>query len=962
MPELRDSGRDGAGWGWGPHPGEEAGVGAPAGLKGRDGAGWGWGPHPGEEAGVGAPAGLKGRESPPPPLSTYRLQLSPGFGFDEAAEVAPYLADLGVSHVYLSPCLQASPGSRHGYDVVDHHQVSTDLGGEEGYARLCAALGLAGLGVVMDVVPNHMAVTTPDNAWWWDVLENGPAAMHAPYFDVDWDPPEAKLRHKVLVPVLHDHYGRVLEAGELRLHRDGGSFTVRYRDRVLPLAPPSLDKLLRAAAEACQSAELEFVAAALGRLPPATVTERASVSERHRDQEVLRRRLADLCDADPASATAIDAEVQEVNSYPDALEALLDRQSYRLAHWRTAGQETNYRRFADNVNLVAVRVEDPRVFDDVHDRLVSWVGDGLVHGLRIDHVDGLSDPEGYLARLREETGGVWVVVEKVLQRHERLPSRWPVAGTTGYDFLNRAGGLFVDPDGQRRLSELYLSLTGTGEPFAEVVREKKSFVLRELLASELARLAHLFGKVCERHRRHRDHSRHELREVLAEAVACFPVYRSYVRPAEGAVSADDVAHVERAVSSAARRRHDLPADLFGFLGDLLLLRIRGSEPPGLRAPVDPVEGELATRFQQVSSATMAKGAEDTAFYSFVPLVSLNEVGGDPDCFGTSVEEFHQSCLDARADHPHAMVATSTHDTKRSEDVRARISLLSEIPEAWADAVRRWSDANTRHRPAVGVPGATAEYLLYQTLVGAWPLEADRAVAYMEKATREAKARTSWIHPDRSYDEGVEAFVAAVLSDGGFQRDVAAFVEPLVRPGRVTSLGQALARLTATGVPDTYQGSELWDLSLVDPDNRRPVDFDVRRRLLDELVGMKPEEVWERAGEGLPKLLVTHRALDLRRRRPDAFLGSPAAPAAYEPLAASGTAAGHVVAFARGGQVAAVFPRLLLGLERRGGWADTVVVLPPGRWRNVLTGDDAAGGEVAVGELLARFPVALLAAA
>jgi (1->4)-alpha-D-glucan 1-alpha-D-glucosylmutase len=468
------------------------------------------------------------------PLSTYRAQLHSRFGFDDVGAIAPYLADLGVSHLYASPYLQAAPGSTHGYDVVDHSRVNGELGGAAAHRRMCDALGAAGLGQILDIVPNHMAIGGRENAWWWDVLENGPSSLYAAYFDVDWDPPEAKLRHKVLLAVLGDHYGRVLEAGELALAREGGSFVVRYHEHVAPIAPPTMDGVLAAAAERCASAELESLATALGRLPASTLTDRDSVRERHRDKEVLADRLAALCDDDEAVAEAVDAMVAETNADPDHLDAVLERQNYRLAYWRTAGRELDYRRFFDITTLIGLRVEDPQVFEDTHQLVLGWVADGTLDGLRVDHPDGLRDPEGYLARLAEATGGAWVVVEKILEPGEELPLTWPVAGTTGYDFLNRVGGLFVDPDGHKPLLELFAGLTGQSTDWASVVLEKKHQVLRQVLAADLNALTAAFVRVCERHRRFRDYTRHELHEVLREVAAAFPVYRAYVRPADGA--------------------------------------------------------------------------------------------------------------------------------------------------------------------------------------------------------------------------------------------------------------------------------------------------------------------------------------------------------------------------------------------------------------------------------------------
>jgi (1->4)-alpha-D-glucan 1-alpha-D-glucosylmutase len=884
------------------------------------------------------------------PGATYRLQLQPAFGFDDAAAVAPYLARLGVSHLYASPYLQAAPGSTHGYDVIDHSRVNDELGGAAGHQRMCEALGEAGLGQVLDIVPNHMAIVG-GNRWWWDVLENGPSSQYASYFDVDWDPPEAKLRNTVLMPILGDHYGRVLEAGELRLQRDGGGFTVHYYEHVVPVAPRSLDELLLAASARCDSPELESLATAFGRLPPSWATDRESVRERHRDKEVLGASLARLCDEDPAVAEAIDAEVARINADFDALDALLERQNYRLAFWRTAGRELDYRRFFDIHTLAALRMEDDAVFFDTHELVIGWLKAGVIDGLRIDHPDGLRDPEGYLRRLEKEAGpGTFVVVEKILEPGERLPRSWPVAGTTGYDFVNEVGGLFVDPAGEGPLTESYARFTGEATDWEDVVSEKKHLVMREVLSAEVNRLIRLAVEVCDRHRRYRDYTRYDIDHALREIIAAFPVYRTYVVPGTPP-SEDDMARVEEAVEAAKARHPDLDTDLFEFLGGVLVGRHR-AEPGAPGGPGAP-EDELVARFQQVTGPVMAKGVEDTAFYTYDRLASLNEVGGSPGRFGVSVEEFHRANEARAADWPATMLATSTHDTKRSEDVRARIALLSEFPQRFSEEVARWSSITERHRRG-DLPDRNAEWLFYQTVVGAWPLPADRAVAYMEKASKEAKAHTSWVDPDPVYDEALRAFVEGALGDAEFNTAVEHFVTELVGPGRVNSLAQTLLKLTSPGVPDLYQGSELWDLSLVDPDNRRPVDFALRRRLLEQAEDTSPAEAWQKQTDsGLPKLLLTQRALHLRRRRRAAF----AAGSSYQPLAAQGAKAAHAVAFVRGGSVVAVAPRLVLGLG--GEWADTTLTLPPGTWTDVLDGTRIFTGEVALADLLAPFPVALL---
>jgi (1->4)-alpha-D-glucan 1-alpha-D-glucosylmutase len=876
------------------------------------------------------------------PLSTYRVQLRPEFGFDEAAAIADYLAELGITHLYSSPYLQAARGSTHGYDVVDPGRVNEDLGGEEAHARFCRTLEEHGLGQVLDIVPNHMAITERGNVWWWDVLENGPSSRYATYFDVDWHPPQERLRNTVLLPILGDHYGRVLEAGELKLVRRDGKFEIHYQEHRMPVAPRSLDSLLADAARRCGSPDLAFIADGYGQLPLATATDRESIARRHRDKEVLAGQLARLCEEEPRIAGAVDEVVAETNADPDRLDELLQRQNYRPALWRTAGHELDYRRFFDVDTLVGLRAEDERVFADTHALVLRWLAEGRLDGVRVDHPDGLRDPKRYLARLRDAAPHTWIVIEKILEPGESLRESWPVDGTTGYDFLNVAGGLSVDPAGEEPLTDLYSELTGQSVSWTELVREKRLLVLNELLASDVNRLAEVFLAVCERHRRHRDYTRFELRHAIREVAACFPVYRSYVRAEEGEVSPEDERQVGEAIEAAKTRRPELSPELFDFFGDLLLLRIRGE-----------VESKLVMRFQQLTGPAMAKGVEDTAFYNFHRLTSLNEVGGSPGVFGIAAEELHRRCCQVSRRWPRTMSATSTHDTKRSEDVRARLSLLSEIPQQWGEAVRGWFERNARYRRG-DWPDRNTEYLFYQTLVGAWPLSVERAVAFMEKAAREAKVHTSWTRVSPEYEEALRGFVEKTLQDPGFVNDLELFVAPLVDPGRINSLAQTLLKIAAPGVPDFYQGTEIWDLSLVDPDNRRPVDYELRRRLLAELTkGMRPEEILARMDEGLPKLWLIRQGLQARRRRP-AALGPEGD---YRPLRAAGARAAHAVAFLRGGEVAAVVPRLVIGLQ--GGWSDTFVELPAGRWRNELTGEEAGGGRLFLKGLLARFPVALL---
>jgi (1->4)-alpha-D-glucan 1-alpha-D-glucosylmutase len=892
----------------------------------------------------------------PIPRSTYRLQLRPEFGFDDAARLADYLAALGVSHLYASPYLQAAAGSAHGYDVVDPGRLNEELGGEAGHARLCAALGEAGLGQVLDIVPNHMAITGPENRWWFDVLRNGPASAFAPYFDVDWDPPESKLRDRVLMPILGDHYGRELEAGSIRLEREGGTFRVRYHEHVLPMAPRSLAApLLRAAEEgapgegeegAAALAELGFVARALARLPePSADLEPEAVAARQRDLEVVDGRLRTLTAEHAAVRHAVDAALAAINADPDALDETLSEQNYRLAYWRTGGQELDYRRFFDITTLAALRTERAEVFQAVHGRVLDWLRGGILDGLRVDHPDGLRRPAEYFQCLRDAAPTGWIVAEKILMPDEALRP-WPIDGTTGYDVLNDITGVFVDPEGERPLTELWEAWTGERQDVHETVREARMDVLRDVLAADLNRLANLFVQVCEERRRYRDFTRRELRESLAEVAAPFPVYRSYVTE-DGEASPEDRAVIGAAVSRARERRPDLDPELLGFLESILTGEVEGDDARGLRM-----------RFQQFTGPVAAKGEEDTAFYRYLRFAALNEVGGDPGRWGLAPPAFHGR-MEARArEWPSAMTSLSTHDTKRSEDVRARLVTLSEIPDRWAATVLEWRSSNLRHWPRDVEPDPGMEYLFYQTAVGAWPIGEERLAAYMEKASREAKLRTSWTDPDPAYDEALARFVAGVTGSP-WARLAESFARSLTGPGRVNSLAQKLVQLTAPGVPDLYQGTELWDLSLVDPDNRRPVDFGERRALLDGLEKMwatpDPGAILAGMERGLPKLWVVRSALRVRVERPDGFGDE----GGYAPLEVRGDASDHALGFVRGGEVAVVVPRLVIRLAREGGWRGTEVVLPPGEWRNVLTGDEVGGGARPVEELLGRFPVALL---
>jgi (1->4)-alpha-D-glucan 1-alpha-D-glucosylmutase len=875
------------------------------------------------------------------PTATYRVQLHKGFAFDDAAAIADYLADLGISHMYCSPYLQAAPGSMHGYDVVDCRRLNEELGGAPGHERLHSALRRNGLAQILDVVPNHMAIVTPHNPWWWDVLENGPSSAYASYFDVDWDTPERRLRNSVLLPVLGDQYGFVLDREEIRVERNNAKLIIRYYDNRFPVAPRSLDTILRPAARRCGSEDLAFIADALGELPLATATDRQIVTRRHRDKSVLLASLERLIDTRVEVAQAIDAVIAEINHDTMALHALLERQNYRLAYWRAASRDLGYRRFFDINTLAGLRMEDPGVFDDTHFLILRWLKDGILEGLRIDHIDGLREPEQYLRRLSDHTPEAWLLVEKILMPGERLRGSWPIAGTTGYDFISRVSQLFVDPAGEAPLTSLFTTFTGESADFDKIVIQKKHYIMSEVLGSDLSRLTALFVEICERHPHHRDYTRHELHEALRSIAAHFPVYRTYVSAASGGVDPDDERVIEGAVAAAKSDSARLDPRLFDFAADILLLRVHGV-----------LEDELAMCFQQFTGPVMAKSLEDTTFYSFNRLTSLNEVGCDPGRFGSTIEEFHRANEFAQYSWPSAMLASSTHDTKRGEDVRARISLLSEIPGRWSAAVNQWAEITHLFWEEAD-RDANAEYLLYQTLVGAWPIDAARVSKYMLKAVREAKVHTSWTSPNEAYEHGLANFIARTFASPEFTTALETFVKPLVWPGRVNSLGQTLLKLTSPGIPDFYQGSELWNLTLVDPDNRNPVDYSLRRRLLKDLRAARPSEIIARADEGLPKLWVIQKVLSVRKAHPEWF----GPDGTYESIMARGPAAEQVVAFMRSSQSITIVPRFYLKLDGR--WRDTAIHLPEGNWQDQFTGSLIQGGDVLVANLLNKFPVCLM---
>jgi (1->4)-alpha-D-glucan 1-alpha-D-glucosylmutase len=981
------------------------------------------------------------------PTSTYRLQVYHGFPLTAARDIVPYLARLGVDACYTSPYFTASPGSTHGYDVCNHNEISPELGGAHAYADFARTIAAHGMRHIVDFVPNHMGVGTGANAWWNDVLENGPGALSAIFFDIDWHPVKPELESKLLLPILGDQYGKVLERGELQLGFNAGSLSVRYFEQELPINPRQAARVYEAATEelarvlGAESPALnEFLSilTSLQNLPAYTETNPERIAVRSREKEVARARLERLAADMPGVREAIDNAVRVFNGRPgdaasfDGLHELLEGQAYRLAYWRAASYEINYRRFFDVNTLVGLRVEHKEVFDATHQLLARLIKDGTVHGVRIDHPDGLFDPAQYFLRLQEvaadalgvEAGEaessrrpLYVIAEKILSAGEQLPRGWAVHGTTGYNFLNDLNGIFIDVSLARRTRRLYAKLTGHTEPFDDVLYGCKRLIMATAMASELNVLAHMLDRVGESNRKSRDFTLEAMRDVIAEVVACFPVYRTYVDTRGW--TADDRAVVARAIARARRRNPAMEASLFDFFREVMLPRSpvdEQSEPaPGGAErrsgypPANEAEAQerlsFAMKFQQYSGPVQAKGLEDTSFYRYNVLLSLNEVGGDPSRFGRSMEEFHNANAHRAVEWPFEMVTTATHDTKLGEDVRARINVISEMPVEWGREVSRWMRISKGQRTVVDgepAPDRTDEYRFYQALLGVWPTDVPRDATsapddlvtrlsdYMLKAVREAKVHTSWLTPNEPYESAIRKFVKGTLTGASGARLLHAFLpfqQRIALLGAVNSLAQLVIKAGAPGVPDFYQGTEMWDFSLVDPDNRRPVDFERRCAALNEadaLLATAPParqaaiRQWlDNWADGKIKLLVTAAALRLRRALPDVFLGG-----GYTPLTTEVTVPAGAVAFARqaesgGDAVLIMTPRLCSRLvpdDRQaplGGecWKTSRVMLPEAlrerTFRDVVTGAEirpTAAGDSAwifLGEAFQTLPVAIL---
>ncbi len=925
------------------------------------------------------------------PGATYRVQLNKDFRFADARELLPYLERIGITDLYASPVFQARKGSMHGYDVVDPNRVNPELGTLGDFDALVEDLHRRGMHLLLDIVPNHMAAS-PQNPWWMDVIENGSASPYASFFDVEWGHRSPTVKDKIVLPILGEPYGTALEDQKLHLSLSKTGLCINYYESGLPIDPATyhdvlsyrLDEFLRNMQRDDPALhEFGMLLEMAERLPGRSSTDWEAVELRRRESTVMKEKLWALYQSEPSIREFLDENLRWLNgskgnsSSFDRLDALLNQQPYQLMFWRAARERINYRRFFDVTDLIGIRAQDAQVFQATHDLLLRWVEDRKVAGLRIDHVDGLYDPLAYLAHLqalasRAAREPVYIAVEKIVSGPEHLPSEWPVAGITGYDFLGMVNNLFVHPEGLKALTSVYAKIIGKEVNFYEIAYAQKKRVIEDLFAGEIRTLGLRLNGIAERYRHARDLSPQMLSRALLECTASMPVYRTYVRDFH--IGAHDTAVIEDAVASARRRNPSLSPACFDFVRQLLLLQLRDDEE-ALR---------FVMRWQQLTGPVMAKGVEDTTFYLYNRLVSTNDVGGSPEA--VSIQQFHSFNSERRQQWPGTMNATSTHDTKRSEDVRARINLLSEMPAEWEKYVnrwRRWNQSFTGSDFAELDPNQ--EYLLYQTLVGAWPLDdvitqdfVERIKNYMVKAAREAKVHTSWLHQRNEYEGKMLAFTEAILREGDGNRFLAhfrGFQKRLAYYGAISSLAQTLLKVVCPGTPDFYQGTTLWDFSLVDPDNRRPAQIAPRLELLQEFVhwaGTVPARTITRLLEcwmdGRLKAFVIFKSLQFRKDRQDLFENGE-----YIGLTGAGLAEEHTVAVARkraNEWVIGIVPRFVTGLSAlekmplgRRTWKDAAIVLPddaPRRWRNVFTGEEImASGVLPMAEVLKSFPVALL---
>jgi (1->4)-alpha-D-glucan 1-alpha-D-glucosylmutase len=985
------------------------------------------------------------------PVSTYRLQFNRNFGFSAARDVVRYLKDLGISDIYSSPYFKAKAGSLHGYDIVDPNALNPEVGNEQEYEALIAALKQYDMGQLLDIVPNHMCIDSKDNAWWMDVLENGPSSVYASYFDIDWDPVKKELSDKILLPVLGEQYGIALEAQTITLAFDEGAFFICYYGNRFPVVPKTYTSILKHRIDRLEGIlspddehfiELLSILTAIEHLPPYTETDPEKVSERSREKEIVKKRLWTLYNISPEIKSFINDNIRIFSGIKgdqesfNLLDELLGMQAYRLAYWRVATEEINYRRFFDINSLAAIRVEDQAVFDSTHRMIMDLIGEGKVTGLRVDHPDGLYNPSEYfrllqrncffrtmkahVERLKQEVDlpyreeqweseltkqyeetisanplfkPFYIVGEKILIKDERMPEDWPIFSTTGYVFLNAVNGIFIKMENAKAFDEIYERFTKKKVNYHDIVYDGKKLIMQVAMSSEINTLSHYLNKLSEKNRHTRDFTLNSLTSAIEEVIAFFPVYRTY--SSEAGVNDRDRRYIELAVSKSKRKNPAISASIFDFLKDMLTLNY----PTNFSDKEQRECLDFVMRFQQLTGPVMAKGLEDTVFYIYNRFVSLNEVGGSPDRFGTTLEAFHGKNIERIKYWPHALITTATHDTKRSEDVRARINVLSEIPVEWRKSLINWKRLNKRKKfivDTIRVPDGNEEYLLYQTLIGAWPFNVQdetgyeqfkgRIKNYMLKAVREAKVNTSWVNPNTMYEDALMIFIDRLMNrkpESQFLRDFTVFRKKIAEYGIYNSLSQTLLKIASPGVPDFYQGTELWDLSLVDPDNRQPLDYPHRIKMLEELKKRETEmslnelakHLTRERESGMIKLYLVYKALHYRKERRELFESGE-----YLPLDIMGNEAEHVCAFARrigNERILIAVPRFLTKLIPdpsvlplgEAVWGNSVMVVPiaePGaKYRNVFTDElltardykDATA--LHLSDVFSNFPVAML---
>lgn len=926
------------------------------------------------------------------PVATYRIQFNPSFGFAAAEGVLPYLFELGVTDLYASPIFKARKGSGHGYDVVDPNQFNPELGAFADFERLVEAVQKLGMGWLQDIVPNHMAFDH-ENAMLMDVLENGECSPYFRFFDIDWEHPYESMKGRILAPFLGRFYAETLEQGEIKLKYDPEGFAVTYYEWVFPLKIESYAAIL--------THQLDTLKRRVGRNHPdfinllgvlyvlRTLSTGDDFSERYDQINFIKRMLWLLYTKNEDIKNFLDENILIFNGEKEGTDGhhlfnrLLFEQYFRLSFWKVATEEINYKRFFNINELISLNVRFEDVFASTHSLIFRLLGEKKISGLRVDHIDGLYDPSAYLQKLRDKAKNIFLVVEKILELDEELPDSWPVQGTTGYDFMNYLNGIFCRRENEKALTRTYRNFTGVKEDYQNLVRDKKRLIIGKHMAGDVDNLAHLLKALSSRDRYGGDITLYALKRALVEVMAQFPVYRTYV--SREVFREEDSLYIKLAVNRAIRNNPEL-VNALEFIRRFLLLQFEE------HLPDEDKEERLhfVMRFQQLTGPLMAKGVEDTVLYVYNRLLSLNEVGGSPERFGISVGAFHSYNRRKQEEWPHSLNATSTHDTKRGEDLRARLNVISEVPKEWDGNLKAWRKINSRkRRKAEGrtIPDRNDEYFFYQTLVGGFPFDereysrfVERVKDYIIKAVREAKVHTAWLKPDSHYEDKFISFVEAVLAPGErnrFLKEFRPFQKKIAHYGIFNSLSQTLIKITSPGVPDFYQGSELWDFNFVDPDNRRPVDFEKRKTLLADLkkrarkdLFLLLEDLLAKREDGRIKLFLIHRALEARKANRDLFNQG-----AYIPLQVAGSFRDHIIAFARNlgnSWALTVAPRFLVSVAGEGQyplgaevWRDTKIVIPEdsaSQWLNVLTGEELYGqGQLAVGEVLQRFPAALLLA-